>query len=214
MKFYLPTKAVFWWSCVLLLHVSLRAHADVMPPQMGRAEERLRENPDTYDRVDNYCKGKKPKAVCLIAGSTFAGGGEGTCVNRIRGDGNIDLTCERSEKAWIERKLPEGGFVADHDLCMGRHGKLEGTEYNCTPLDPSPSDQFCTGRRVGGACTVVLTYKGKTEKHAGICRNVTETESFYHWGHREATREVIRCEPPSIPQRTFEPVSWAQKLIP
>jgi hypothetical protein len=198
----------------LLICCSLSAHADVIPPQEYDARQRLRESPDIFDRTDNYCQGKKPRMACVIAGSTFAGGGEGTCVNQVADGGVIDLSCVRNENIEIDRKLPVDGFVADESVCAAYHGEMDGQKYNCTPLNPTPADQFCKGRPVGGACTVVLTYKGKQEKHAGVCRKITQSESYYHWGHRTMTREVIQCEPPAIPERTYTPVDWKQKLIP
>ena len=200
--------------CALLLCCSLYAHADVIPPQVEDARQRLRENPDVFDRSDNYCQGKMPKAACVIAGSAFAGGGDGICVNQIGDGGVIDLSCVRAEDVKIDRKLPEGGFVADATVCGEYHGEIDGEKYNCTPLNPTPADQFCKGRPLGGACTVELTYTGKQEKHAGICRKITQSESYYYRGHHTITREVIQCEPPSIPERTYTPVNWKQKLIP
>lgn len=202
------------WCFAILLCGSLQAHADLISPRVGDARHRLRENPNTFDQTDNYCKGKKPQAPCVVAGSAFAGGGEGTCASDINDRGVIELSCVRNDEITIERKLPEGGFVADEDVCGHYGGEMDGQKYNCTPLNPVPADQFCTGRPVGGACTAELTYKGQKEKHAGICRKVTETEEYYHWGHRTMTRDVIRCEPPSIPERTYTPVSWTEKLIP
>ncbi len=190
------------------------ASADLISPAVQSARDRLSANPNTYDRVDNFCTGKKPGGACLIAGSTFAGGGEGTCRNNINTEtSTIDLTCVRNDEVLIDRKLPAGGFVYDPELCRLGEDKESGQKWDCKPMVPTPADQFCKGKGLGSRCMVELTYRGRTEQHSGTCKQVTETEKFYFWGYRTATRQVIRCEPPPVPPRTYTPASWRQKLL-
>lgn len=214
-------------SFSMLTICCLSASADMISPEVQRAQERLQANPNVYDRVDDYCKDKKPGAVCSIPGNTFAGGGEGICKNAFNPwKSTIDLSCVRKGEVWIDRKLPEGGFVNDSNLCArekdedcGFGKKIPGgpecpSRWNCKPMNPTPADQFCKNKNVGSSCTVELIYQGKTERHDGICSMIVETERFYYQGHREATRNVIRCEPPPVAPRNFSPVSWHKKLIP
>lgn len=211
-----------------LLFNCLPVRADLIPPEVGEAQDRLRANPMAYDRVDEFCDGKKPGAGCTITGTTFSGGGEGVCtnfVNRHQAPIAIDMSCVRNGEVRIERKLPEGGFVNNSDLCKRSENecrlrkKVPGgpgcpSRWNCKPMVPTPADQFCKGKAIGSSCTVELTYQGNNELHAGICREIVETEGFYYQGHRTATRQVISCEPPPAAARTFTPASWHQKLLP
>lgn len=213
---------------ILVWSVSLPVSADVMPLEVREAQDRLYANPMVYDRVDDFCKGKKPGASCLITGTTFSGGGEGMCtnlVNRSQSPITIDLSCVRISETRIDRKLPSDGFVVDMDLCQKeekecKFGKKvsDGTEcrihWNCKPVTPTPSDQFCKGRAIGSPCTVELTYRSNDELHAGVCTEVVETANFYYDRRRTATRQVIRCEPPPMAARTYTPVNWHQKLFP
>lgn len=193
----------------------LPAAADVISPEVAAAENRLRDNPKTYDRVDNFCSDKKPGAPCTIWGTVFSGGGAGTCVNAVNPSGStIDLTCVRNDAVQIDRKLPDGGFVDEPYLCELGEDKETGQKWNCTPTIPTPSDQFCQGKSTGSRCTVELTYQGKKEWQAGICSEAVETQRFYYQGHRTATRQVIRCDPPVVASHTYTPVSWRKKLLP
>lgn len=197
------------WICA-----SAPALADLLPPQVSAARERLQANPDTYDRVDGFCKGKKRHAACVIAGTTFAGGGGGTCESNFNSQSStIDRSCVRTDEVSIERQLPDDGFVVDSDLCQD-NGKGSDRQWNCVATIPPPPDRFCKGKDVGQGCTVELNYQGKTERHAGVCKSVVETDDFYYQGHRTATREVIRCEPPSVTPHIYSKVSWRQKLLP
>lgn len=198
----------------VLACAGLTASADLISSEVREAHERLRANPDTYDRVDNFCAGKKPGAACSIPGNTFSGGGAGLCSNSInRETSTIDLSCVRNGEVWIDRKLPDGGFVNDPALCQREEGKESDHRWNCQPVSPPPSDQFCTGKKLGSRCIVELVYQNKKEKHEGLCEEITETESFYFEGHRTATRQVIRCEPPLAASRTYTPVNWREKLF-
>jgi len=206
---------LFRYSLLLLLSCScLPGRADVVPPEQAAAKIRLYDNPNAYDRVDNFCKGKKNGATCSISGSTFSGGGEGICTSAVdRENASIDLSCIRKGEVDIDRKLPEGGFVNDSYLCQMGEDKQTGQKWNCKPASPTPADRFCQHQPVGGRCTVELTYQGKLERHEGICRQMTETKNFYYMGRRTATREVIRCEPPETATRVYTPASWWQKLF-
>lgn len=208
-------RGMFW----MMVCLATPAIADVLPPAVADAEQRLRANPKAYDRVDEFCAGKKPQAACVIPGSVFAGGGAGTCRNGInRGEGTIDLACVRNDEVAIDRRLPEGGFVSDERLC--RAAEEEARAYNrparrvnCKPIVPTPADRFCKGVAPGAACTVELNYQGRVERHEGVCKQITESEHFYYFGPQTAKREVIRCEPPQATTRTFKPVSWVKKLF-
>jgi hypothetical protein len=201
-------------------------YADVLSLDAENAQQRMQENPDIYDRVDDFCRDRKPQMACTISGSTFSGGGTGTCVREYSGKSKtIDLYCVRTSEVLIDRQLPDNRFVDDEDLCStnwddcGKFGTVHnGVEckspWNCTPLTPTPHDQFCKGKVVGNQCTVVLNYLGKEERHQGLCKTTIETDTFYHRGYHTRTSRVINCEPPSEAPRNFTTVKWFNKLLP
>jgi hypothetical protein len=209
--------------CVAILIFCLPnfALADLIPPQVQAARERLQANPDAFDRFDTFCAGKRRGNACEIPGSTFAGGGKGVCTNAINGErSSIDLSCVRSGAVEIDRKLPKGGFVHDEALCrrqataVTEADRQDSRQWNCTPLQPTPADRFCEGKTINGACTVELVYQGKVERHDGVCKTVTETESFYFQGRRTARRDVIQCEPDKTVRHEYAPAAWWKKLAP
>ena len=204
--------------CLAGAHTS--ALADVLPPQAIDAVTRLKDNPNAYDRVDDFCNGKKKGDACTLPGNLFEGGGEGRCINELnRSTFTLDMSCQRPGSVVIERGLPDEGFLHDDDLCR-QQAKEQATEngapttarWNCKPLDPMPTDRFCRGKAVGSACTVELRYQGQRSQADGTCQQFTEKQGFYYQGRRIMTREVIRCEPPRTVTRTFTPATWWQKL--
>lgn len=207
-----------WLLAAALAAAQAGVFADVLPPQAAEAARRLRENPQSFDRVDNFCQGRKPGAACTIDGSHFAGGGEGRCESAInRSSNTIDLSCQRTANVFIDDGLPDGGFVADSSLCSSPEDVQAAARgqrpWNCTPLPATPADRFCRGKPKGAACTVTLSYDGRVEQHPGVCNAVTERQGFYYMGRRTMTREVIRCEPPQAPAaRTWTDATWWQKL--
>ncbi len=208
-------RLLFYGLATAFICSSLPASADIILPEVAAARERLQATPSTYDRVDNFCIGKKPQASCTIPGSTFSGGGVGTCENTVTQNGStIDMSCVRNGEVWIDRKLPVGGYISDPYLCKIGEDKESGQKWDCKPIVPTPSDQFCKGKNIGSRCIVVLRYLNKNEQHEGTCKQLTETENFYYQGHRTETRQVIRCEPPQAAMRTYTPVHWQQKLFP
>lgn len=200
--------------------VYLPAYADVLPPQALDAATRLKDNPNAYDRVDNFCNGKKKGDACMLPGNLFEGGGEGTCVNEInRSTYVLEMSCQRPGSVYLDRKLPEEGFVHDEGLCRQQAqeqaaagGASVPSRWNCKPLDPMPADRFCQGKAVGNACSVELRYQGKFSQADGTCQQVTEKQGFYYQGRRLMTRDVIRCEPLRTVTRTYTPATWWQKL--
>jgi len=202
-----------------LASCTVPALADLIPPEAEAAAKRLRANPKAFDRTDEYCTDKKVGEACTIPGSAFAGGGEGVCKNDLNRAGTIDLSCKREGFMNIDRKYPEGGFVADATICRElEQRKRENTpyppEWNCTPLDPTPTDQFCAGKAVGAACTVTLSYLGKPEQAQGVCKHDLQQQGFYYQGRRTLSRLVIECQPAeALPERKYTPVGWWQKLM-
>jgi len=198
----------------VLIYSLQPASADLISPEVAAAWKRLNANPDTYDQVDNFCNGKKRGESCSIPGTTFSGGGMGICRNAVNDNGSsINMSCVRNGEVWIDRKLPDGGFVInDPYLCQSDRNRDTARKWNCTPMVPTPSDLFCKGKSIGDRCTVELRYQGNHEQHEGICNQIVETENFYYQGRRTATRQVILCEPPALVQRSYAPASWWQKL--
>ncbi len=170
---------------VLLFAGSLPAWADLLNPDVREAQERLFSNPQIYDRVDQYCKGKNPKAECEISGTVWEGGGKGVCVNRYsQTENSIDLSCERAGEIRIFRGSPDG----------------------------SNADRFCRGKKVGSVCTAEFIYQGD-EMHAdGKCVELKFRERASLRSRLPTTHREIRCEPPAV-ARTYTPASWTKKLF-
>jgi hypothetical protein len=189
--------------------------ADVISNEAYNARERLSSNPNIYDRVDSFCKGKKPKSACVIPGDILAGGGNGICVNSFDDRySTIDMVCVRKGELLLDRQLPEGGYVADFSFCKDGANREGYPTANCKPLKPPPKDRFCREKSIGSACSVELTYNNKKLTEAGVCKEVVEmTDSYYHYGRHRDARTVIRCEAPSLPERIMTPASWFDKLF-
>ncbi len=174
---------------VLLFAGSLPAWADLINEDVREAQERLFSNPQIYDRVDQYCKGKNPESACEISGTVWEGGGKGVCVNRYsQTEKSIDLFCKRADEIRIFRGTTDG----------------------------SNADRFCRGKKVGSVCTAEFIYQGD-EMHAdGKCVENFVRKSPYererYGGHQYATHREIRCEPPAV-ARTYTPASWTKKLF-
>ncbi len=203
---------LFRWLCLWLIFCAGGlAYADLLPPGAEDAIRRFEKNRKAFDRVDQFCTDKAPGDACMVAGSRLAGGGPGTCRSEVnRASFTIDLSCRREGVLVIQRGLPEGGFVAEADLCKGDD---VSRPWNCTPLATVPVDRFCQGKALNQACTVSLDYNGAPEQQEGICRQVTEREGFYHQGRRIATRQVVLCDAPEQPAaRIYRDVPWYQKL--
>ena len=48
------------------------ASADVLPPQAIETEHRLRENPQAFDRADQFCTGRSVGDACQMPGTALA----------------------------------------------------------------------------------------------------------------------------------------------
>lgn len=192
------------------------AVADVIPPHIAALENRMRENPELFDRHDNFCSDKKPDDECMIPGSRLAGGGNGVCRRTVNsGNSTIDLSCERVDYVNIFRDLPSGGFVPESRTCASPQlaEQLSRTPYACKPQAAPYVDRFCRGKSVGDACMVELSVGGARETNAGTCQQVTEKEGYYLYGRGVATRETIRCEASEPVKRTFSNVGPLRKLL-
>jgi hypothetical protein len=192
------------------------ARADVLPPQAAEAQQRLRENPNAFDRVDAFCAGRKVGAACTMPGDALAGGGTGVCRNGLDATRRqIDLRCERRAAVTIERGLPAGGFTLPAAICADPEGAEAARRqgYGCTPPAQPPQDRFCAGRAVGAACMAELTVDGKPVRNAGVCSRVTESAPrFYFRGWQVAQREVVQCMSAKPVAHDMKPLSWWQKV--
>lgn len=191
------------------------ARADVIPPAVMQAEQRLRDNPKAFDRADQFCAKRAVGAACSIPGDALAGGGAGVCRNGLDATRTqLELRCERSAKVVIDRGLPEGGFTLPAYFCEVPEGAEVARErgYGCKPPAQPPHDRFCAGRSAGAACEAALTVDGKTVRNAGVCARVTEqAPRFYFRGWQVAKRDVVQCVSAKPVERVFQPASWWQK---
>jgi hypothetical protein len=192
------------------------ASADVLPPQAIETEHRLRENPQAFDRADQFCTGRSVGDACQMPGTALAGGGAGVCRNGIDvSRTRIDLRCERAAKVSLERGLPAEGFVLPAYFCENPEGAaiVRSRGFSCTPAAQPPHDRFCQGRGIGAACTALLTVDGTPVRDAGVCARITESAPrFYFRGWQIARREVVNCVSPEPIERRYKDVSWWQKV--
>lgn len=185
--------------------------ADLVSPEVADAWKRYEENSKAFDRADQYCVGKKPRASCVIPGSTFEGGGPGKCKRSVsQGSEYISLECERSEVIQIDRQVPNSSFRMDDSLCSNPELHLP---YVCT--EPAVvTDRFCANHQVRQSCTVELTRAGKKETAAGICSLGVDVVNFYQYGRQKAYRPILTCEPlHPVPEQVFKPVSQWRKFL-
>lgn len=180
---------IHWVSrAILIICLSNFLYADVISPTVQVARDRLKNNPDVYDRVDNFCQGKKPKDRCTISGPVVSGGGEGICINdqTNRYSDTIDLGCIRIQNARIDRDIPDGEMK---------------------------SDRFCKGKKVESSCKIEFTYDDTRQTADGTCSLKIETERYYNQGYHERSRSTIQCQPEPLPERTYTPISFIKKLM-
>ena len=192
------------------------ASADVLPLQAIETEQRLRENPEAFDRADQFCTGRSVGDACRMPGTALAGGGAGICRNGIDSSRTrIDLRCERTAKVSLERGLPTEGFVLPAYFCENPEGAAiaRSRGFSCTPAAPPPHDRFCQGHGIGAACTALLTVDGKPVRDAGICARITESAPrFYFRGWQIAQREVVNCVSREPIEHRYKDVGWWQKV--
>lgn len=209
-------RAVLLSLALLSAAVGSAARADVIPPQVQQAEQRLRDNPRSFDRADQFCAKRSVGAACLLPGDALAGGGAGVCRNALDGTRTqIDLSCERRATVTIDRGLPAGGFTLPAHVCGDAEGAAVARSrgYSCTRPAETPQDRFCAGRRVGAACEATLSVDGKPVVNAGVCARVTESAPrFYFRGWQTAQREVLQCVSAKPVVRDHKPVSWWRKV--
>lgn len=194
------------------------ACADLISPRLADAQSRLHANPQTYDQVDQFCSGKKRDEACSMPGSAFEGAGPGVCKTDINNNAVIEMACVQTATVAVDRRIPDGGYVADERLCQPYQAALAAGRpppkqpWNCTPPAQALTDQFCAMAAAGDACTAEAVVDARRERHPGVCTSVIQTENFYHQGRRQATRSVLMCMPTSKIVRQFSPASWLQKL--
>jgi hypothetical protein len=188
----------------------------VLPPQAIETEHRLRENPQAFDRADQFCTGRSVGDACQIPGTALAGGGAGVCRNGIDvSRTRIDLRCERTAKVSLERGLPAEGFVLPAYFCENPEGAaiVRSRGFSCTPAAQPPHDRFCQGRGIGAACTALLTVDGTPVRDAGVCARITESAPrFYFRGWQIARREVVNCVSREPIEHRYKDVGWWQKV--
>ena len=142
---------VLWWVLwVVLAAVVPGASADVLPLQAIETEQRLRENPQAFDRADQFCSGRRVGDACQMPASALAGGGAGICRNGIDSSRTrIDLHCERTAKVSLARGLPSEGFVLPAYFCETPEGAAiaRSRGFSCTPAAQPPPRPFLSGSR-------------------------------------------------------------------
>lgn len=169
---------------ILIICLSNFLYADIIIPKVQDARDRLKSNPDVYDRVDNLCQGKNPKDRCTISGPVISGGGEGTCINALTND-TIDLMCVRTKYVIIDKQIPFGEMK---------------------------SDRFCKGKKIGNPCKIEFVYDDKAQIAEGTCKLEVERKRSYYPGTYK-NRSTVQCQPEPLPQRTYTTVDFINKLM-
>ncbi|KVD76188.1 hypothetical protein WI89_07065 [Burkholderia ubonensis] len=197
------------------------AHADLTPPYIADASARLRNNPKTYDRADQFCRGKRLDDACELPGNPLQGGGTGVCRSSVNDRGEIERACVRTTRVEIDRGVPSGGFVASPARCkpyidwVQRNDPSEPEPvlpYGCKHPEQPLTDRFCKGKAVGDACAVELRVDGRPEQYPGACTNEWQSKRFYNMGWVALRRQVMTCASAPAFERQFSPASWLDKL--
>lgn len=201
---------------------TLPALADVLPPMAFETRERARNDPNTYDQADTYCKGKQIGTACTMPGTVFDGGGAGICTQMVSDNyRTIDAVCKPQETFSINRAIPDSLFVIEGYSCTDAAQKspladvLKREQITCTP-QPLVADSFCRDLKEGDACTAQVTTRQGQQQFAGRCQTVEEYKRFYYQGRNAAVRKTLQCNSASPVQHALEkssPPNWLQRLM-
>jgi hypothetical protein len=211
------------FASILFALACIPAPADVIPPHVREARDRLQANPNTYDLADQFCTGKKRGDSCTLSGTPLEGAGSGLCQPEIAG--KIQLTCIRNANVTIDRQIPAGGFVSNDWACqrylqaVSRGQPLPTRPSDCEPPAQPVTDRFCRGVVAGNPCMAEVQIDGRTELNPGVCKEATEygpepgggSYSGYG-GRRGPVRSVLKCEPAKVVEHVYSPASWLDKL--
>jgi hypothetical protein len=198
----------------LAVVTSEAALADVLIPKKPSLAERMANNPNAIEQVDNWCEGRAAGASCSIPGNPFEGGGQGTCVRQANQRNNtIDLRCILSVATTIDRRFPDGPYQAEIELCAPhssthRLETLRRTGWLCEP-PPAVADRFCAGLASGADCRAEIMVGDRPQEFIGVCQPATqEIRQNYR-----ATRPVLQCNPAHpAPKTTLkELVPWFRR---
>lgn len=204
----------------LLCALGAAAGADVISPEEEALQDRLRQS-TVVDRVDQYCADKRPGDACTLPGNAFEGGGPGRC----RREANpalrrIELSCRLRQTPEIDRQLPASAeFVASPQFCRMRDDEqvaalLARSPISCDAPATLPADRFCRDLKAGDACSVEAVVAGKQEVFAGRCAVTEEARSFYQYGHNEARRQYLSCQPATpAPEHRYQRRGFVRNLL-
>ncbi len=205
---------ILFVAVIFVSHIN-SAVADLIPPHLAALESRMRENPHIFDRYDQFCADKNVGDACVLSATPLAGGGAGRCRRTVNSStSTIDLACERIQTPRIARDLPSSGFVADSRLCEMPQtaDMLAQSPYPCQSQSATYVDRFCRDKKLGSACIVELFVDDKKTINEGVCQTIKETEPYYLWGYRIATRDTIQCVAATSIVHTFVDVPLSHKL--
>lgn len=211
---------------LMLCCVPTLAWADLLPAVHYELKDRMRNNPQTYDRADQFCAKRRVGSPCVIPGNPFEGGGEGECQtspnNQTR---TIDSLCVRKERVEISREIPREGYKGSDAYCerdrkeAAAHAASPYAQfprpvlYGCGPTSTVP-DRFCNGKVPGDACTAEVKVDDTVSSFAGRC--MERHEEAIVISREVMTRTVLLClpeKPVVIDISPSSPPNWFQRLF-
>jgi hypothetical protein len=138
--------------------------------------ERMKNNPDAYDMVDDYCAGKKRDDSCNMPANLFYSSGPGKCITVPKDDRYIAMICKSTGIATFDPGMSE----ATSEYCPPPgnpdHIALPHHEHPVCGLDEILEvDRFCKDKKLGDSCQIEFTYSGQEPQQvpqqvSGYCK--------------------------------------------
>lgn len=197
------------------------ALADTLPYSVFQARERMEQEPEYYERADQFCAEKRVGSPCVIPGNPFEGGGNGTCRTSPSSSGAIESRCTLTYRPTVLDSLPDGSYRAPELMC--ENGKLKKT-YESTNSDGIiscntvniTSDKYCNGKSANDSCVANVNYGTSTAAYQGICREKEDIRRIYSYGYITLKRTILTCSPENpviINTQESSPPSWLRRLF-
>ncbi|MGE5504639.1 MAG: hypothetical protein ACM31L_09475 [Actinomycetota bacterium] len=200
------------------------AWADLLPPVHYELQERMKNDPQAYDRADQFCANKKVGSACAVPGNPFEGGGVGTCQTRADDkQRTIDSLCIFGDRREVLRNLPDRGYKGADEVCdMARRNPhseaaadVRAEKLTCDQAATVP-DRFCDGKAAGDPCAAEMSVAGSILSFPGRCGEKEERATYYSRGRQIKTRTVLICLPENptvIEVGPSSPPGWLQRLL-
>jgi hypothetical protein len=212
---------LFWFLCFFLPSLAL---ADTLPYWQIDLRQKMQNDPNTYDRADQFCAQKKVGSPCTIPGNPFEGGGTGTCQTRLNDrQPTIDSLCTFTGLREVMRKIPDRGYKGSEHTCDSARQNpssraaddIKNQNLTCGPT-PTVPDQFCDGKAAGDTCMAEMQVDSAKFTYPGRCAESEDRAKFYSLGYNVKVRTVLLCLPENpvrIEIGPSSPPNWLQRML-